>query len=577
MTPNLDAFARQAVRYTAAFATASVCSPARSCLITGMYATSLGTQNLRSQFPVPPTIKGFPCYLRRAGYFTSNNVKTDYNLEDEKAFIQEAWDSCSAKAHWRQRRPGQPFFSVFNIMDTHQSRRNVWSFEQFEQQIGSKLSAQQRHDPAQAAVPPFYPDTPLVRRTLARAYDCETAMDQEVGRLLKQLDDDGLSESSIVFFYGDGGMGMPRGKRTLYDTGLQVPLIIRFPRDFQRLAPAPPGQAVDRLVSFVDFAPTVLSLIGLPSPEYMQGQAFLGDAAGRPRQHVFGARDRVDEVFEVSRSVRDARWLYIRNYLPHLSWMQPEGYSDGAEMRREMAALARQGKLTAAQWTYAAPTKPLEELYDSQADPLQLHNLAASSEHRDVLQSLRRRLHDWMVEIRDVGFLTEHQQAARTRGKAPLDWARQPDAYPQDRILAAADLVGRAEALDQQITLLQDADSAVRYWALVGLRAQGPRAAAARAAIAKALDDSSATVRIEAADVLTSLGDGRRPLEVLLAELRGSDAYAAVHAARTLELLGERARPAAAAMRDMLDAAKRRGGDSDLYLQFALQAALEKL
>ena len=579
ITPNLDRLARQGVRYSKAFATASVCSPARSCLITGLYATSLGTQNLRSSFPVPAAFKGFPCYLRQAGYFTSNNVKTDYNLANEAAFIREAWDRCSATAHWRQRRPGQPFFSVFNIMDTHQSRSNVWSFEQFEKEIGSKLSTAQRHDPAKAPVPPYYPDTPLVRRTVARYYDCITAMDKEVGRLLQQLDEDGLAGETIVFFYGDGGMGMPRGKRTNYDTGLRVPLIIRFPEKLRHLAPAVPGQAIDRLVSFVDFAPTVLRLAGLPARSYMQGQALLGDAAAAPRQYVFGARDRVDEVFDLSRSARDARWLYIRNYMPHLSWMQPEGYSDQALMRREMAEMAGRRRLNAVQETYAAPTRPLEELYDSNADPFQIHNLAASPEHRAVLERMRRRLRQWMVEIRDVGFLTEHDVCVRTGKQPPFDWARREGAYPQEQILAAAELVGREDALEKQVSLLAHVDSGVRYWAAVGLHAQGQRAATARAAILKALADSSASVRIEAAAVLASLGDSDRPLRLLVAELRSSDANAAVHAARTLELLGETARPVIAQMRETLSAVKKpaRAGDLSLFIQFALQGALEKL
>jgi len=579
ITPNLDRLARQGVRYTRAFATASVCSPARSCLITGLYATSLGTQNLRSCFPVPPAFKGFPFYLRRAGYFTTNNAKTDYNLADEPAFIREAWDRCGAAAHWRERRPGQPFFSVFNIMDTHQSRSNVWSFEQFEKEIGLKLSAGERHDPAKAPLPPFYPDTPLVRRTLARLYDCITAMDKEAGRLLEQLDEDGLAQETIVFFYGDGGVGMPRGKRTLYDTGLRVPLVIRFPEKCRRLAPAAAGQASDRLVSFVDFAPTVLSLAGLPIPSHVQGRAFLGAAAGAPREYVFGARDRVDEAFELARSVRDARWLYVRNYMPHLSWMQPEGYSDQALMRRQLARLAAEGRLEAAQRTYAAPCKPLEELYDTQSDPFQLHNLAASPGHDAVLEKLRRRLREWIVETRDLGILTEHELFARTGGKPPFDWARQADSYPLERILAAAELVGRAEAIEKQAALLGDVDGGVRYWAAVGLRAQGERAAAARAAIAKALDDPSASVRIEAAAILASLGDSGRPLGLLAGELQGKDTNAALHAARALELLGEKARPAAAAMREVLDAVKKppRAGDPELFIRFALEEALASL
>ncbi len=236
-TPYLDQLAQEGVRYTHAFASAPVCSPARSCLITGVYATSLGTQNLRSDFPIPDRIVGFPKFLREQGYYCSNNVKTDYNTADAKRLTQESWDESSATAHWRNRAEGQAFFSVFNLMETHQSRTCVWSFEEFEEKIGSQLTPAARHDPEEAPVPPYYPDIPIVRSTLARYYDCISVMDLKVGQLLKQLEDDGLADSTVVFFYGDHGAGLPRGKRVLFDSGLRVPLLIRVPPRFAHECP----------------------------------------------------------------------------------------------------------------------------------------------------------------------------------------------------------------------------------------------------------------------------------------------------------------------------------------------------
>ncbi len=265
-TPHLDQFAKHAIRYDQAFATAPVCSPARSCLITGMYATSLGTQRLRSHFPVPEWCRPFPQLLREAGYFTSNNVKTDYNVQDESTMIRNAWDRSSDSAHWRDRSSGGPFFSVFNLMTTHQSRTCVWPFEEFERQVGSQLKANERHDPELLTLPPYYPDTPLVRRTWARYRDCIQVMDRQVGQLLSDLEEDGLQDETIVFVFADHGMGMPRGKRVLHDSGMRVPLLVRFPKKYQHLAPALPGSTTDRLVSFVDFAPTVLSLAGIDVP-----------------------------------------------------------------------------------------------------------------------------------------------------------------------------------------------------------------------------------------------------------------------------------------------------------------------
>lgn len=577
-TPQLDALARQGVRYTHAFATAPVCSPARSCLITGMYATSLGTQRLRSRFPVPSQVRGFPALLREAGYYTVNNVKTDYNLRDEQSFIRDCWNECSPRSHWRGRKPGQPFFAVFNLMTTHQSRASVWPAEQFEKEVASKLSSDERHDPARALLPPYYPDTADARRTWARYHDCLTAMDKEVGALLKQLADDGLADNTIVFFYGDNGMGLPRGKRCLWDSGLHEPLLVRFPDRFRSLAPTSAGSTTDRLVSFVDFAPTVLSLCGVKIPAHMQGVAFLGQAAGPAREFVFGARDRVDEVFDLSRSVRDRRFLYIRNFMPHQSWMPPEAFSDASTFRREFTRLAAEGKLNDAQLTYAAPRKALEELYDTEADPHQIHNLAAAPAHGATLEKMRRTLREWILRTRDAGFLTEPQLWERLGPTGtPFGLARKDAKYPLARLLDAAGLVGRPEAVPQQVKLLRDTHDGVRYWASVGLHAAGKEAEPARTSLAAALKDSSAVVRIEAAAALADLGETAEPLRILETELRSSQSDGALHAARTLQLLGARARPAWPAMREVCERARRDEnmvGDPAMYLRFSLESAL---
>jgi arylsulfatase A-like enzyme len=575
-TPNLDRLARQGVRYTHAFATGPVCSPSRSCLITGMYATSLGTGPLRCRTPIPPEFRAYAAYLREAGYYTTNNSKTDYNVADEAAFIRDAWDRCDAKAHWRGRRPGQPFFSVFNLMTTHQSRTSVWPLELFEKEVGSRLRPEERIDPGRVLLPPYYPDTSLARRTLARYYDCISAMDEEAGQLLAELEADGLADQTIVFFYGDNGAGLPRHKRLPHDSGMRVPLLVRFPKKFQHLAPAAPGQATDRLVSFVDFAPTVLSLCGVAIPKHMQGEPFLGPRAAKPREFVYGARDRVDEAFDLSRMVRDRRWLYVRNYMPHVSWNQPEGYSDQSEFRREITRLAAEGKLNPVQMTYAGPTKPLEELYDSDADPHQVHNLAGDPRHKAVLERMRQLQRKWLLETRDLGFATEEQWAVMAGKAPPFQFRDRPDKYPLERILAAADLVGRPNALAQQVRLLRDGDSAVRYWAAVGLHAARQSAAPARDALVEALGDDSPSVRIEAAAALAGLDREPNPqcLKVLTAALHSDQPDAAVRAARQLQLLGQRARPAWPEMRKVLEGAKTGSDDTSLYLRFTLGAAL---
>jgi arylsulfatase A-like enzyme len=568
-TPHLDRFAREAVRYTHAFATAPVCSPSRSCLITGLYATSLGTQRLRSQFPLPAEIGPFTAGLRRLGYYTSNNVKTDYNFADEPAFVRAAWDESSARAHWRKRAAGQPFFAIFNLMTTHQSRTSAWPAEEFEREVGAKLAAAERHDPARLTLPAFYPDTPGARQAWARYHDCITLMDRQVGEILAELAADGLADDTIVFFYSDHGMGMPRGKRTLYDSGLHVPLLIRFPAKWRHLAPAAPGTTLGELVSFVDFAPTVLSLAGAPAPAHLQGRAFLGRAAAAApaREYVFGARDRVDEAFDLSRSVRDRRWLYIRNYMPHLPGLQPEAYSDTSTFRRELRQLAG----------YALAPRPREELFDTVADPQQLQNLAADPRHAATLARLRAALRTWQLETRDLGFATEPEVwAALPAVGTPLALAHDSARYPLPRLLDAAAQVGAADAATA-LPLLRDPHAGVRYWAAVALHARPQLADAERAALRAALSDTSPAVRIEAAAALARAGAGEAALPVLVAALRDESLAPGLHAARALELLGPRAapvRPALQARLALARAQEQAGTELAMFIRFALESAL---
>lgn len=585
-TPHLDAFAREAVRYTRAFATAPVCSPARSALITGLYATTLGTQRLRSQFPVPAQVAPFTAALRQLGYRTTNNVKTDYNLADEAAFIRAAWDESSSTAHWRARPAGRPFFAVFNLMTTHQSRSNAWPHEQFEREIGAQLEAAARHDRAKLTLPPYYPDTTETRRTWARYRDCITLMDRQAGKILAELAADGLADDTIVFFFSDHGMGLPRGKRTLYDSGLQVPLLVRVPEKWRHLAPAAlPGGTSDALVSFIDFAPAVLRLAGATVPAHLPGRDFLATTRetnpARPaREFVFGARDRVDEAFDLARSVRDARWLYLRNFMPHLPWMQPEGYSDTSALRRELQQLAAAGRATGGFARYAAAPRTLEELYDTAADPHQLHNLAADPRHRATLERMRAALRTWQEETHDAGFLTEPQMWALVpTAKTPFAVARDENLYPLARLLQVAATVGVPAASDQQRSWLRDPHDGIRYWAAVGLRARPTPTAVERDALRPLLEDPSPSVRLEAAAALAAAGERDRALPVLVAGLRDASVAVGLHAARALELLGPSAADARPAMAERLRLAREQeaaGNDYGMFIRFALESALAK-
>lgn len=564
-TPNLDALAKQSVYYRNAFASAPVCSPSRFGIITGCYATAYGTQRLRSQFPVPDRVEAFPTFLRRAGYYCSNNVKTDYNTSAEPRMVAAAWDACSGKAHWRGRKPSQPFFAVFNLMETHQSKI-------FEDAAAPVIDPADKHDPARAPIPPFYPDTEKSHWTMARVHDCITAMDKRAGEILGQLKQDGLAEDTIVFFWPDHGQGIPRGKRLLWDTGLKIPLLVYFPEKYRHLAPSAPGTTSDRMVCLLDLGPTLLSLLELPIPAYMQGQAFMGKAAAAPRQYVYGARDRVDEALEVSRSVRDNRYLYVRHFMPDLSCNQAEAFSDQLGLRREITQLARDGKLNADQLTYAGPAKPPEALYDIQNDPWQLHNLAEQPELRPVLARLQQALRGWQTETRDLGLLHEWQaEQMCAGGKSVFEAAQSDTAYPFARVLDTAERVGHKDQLPEFVRRLADADPTVRYWAMLGLRANAGGLESAHDAIRKALDDAALSVQIEAAGILVREWNDLDGLAKLTALLRSNDDTVRLYAARTLQLLGEKARPAIPVMQEAL--AKK----PTMFLQFSLKAALEAL
>lgn len=597
-SPNIDRLASESVRYTHAFATAPVCSPVRSSLITGCYATSLGTHNMRSAFPVPDSIHGFPSYLRGAGYYTTNNVKTDYNTSSWERLVEESWDESSNTAHWRNRPKedrDKPFFSVFNLMTSHQSRSMVWTYDRFVKEVQGRLSPEEIHSPHHVRLPPYYPDSLVIRKTVARFYDCVTAMDKEVGAILQQLEDDGLAEDTIVFFFSDHGSGMPRHKRALLDSGMHVPLLIRFPEKYQHLAPTGSGSTTDRLVSFVDFPPTVLNLASVDTPNEMQGLPFLGgevstDAAAlAERTYAFGHRDRVDEAMDTARSVRDKRYLYIRNYMPHLSYNQPTAWPDLGEIRHEFYRLTNPQTMTKSQWHFAGPSRPVEELYDCLRDPLNQYNLAESEEHAATLQRLREELDDHMRESLDLGFIPEPVATKLFQASTPWDAARQRDFRSHIDALNAAGLIARrdAESLNEWLHL---DDPLHNYWAAIAAAGRQSLTVETPTSLKQLLENKSPAVRIAAADALARHGELDLAVPVLIDAVQNEDLTVVLYAARTIELLGESARAAVPAMHKLLERAERlqpsdtpatfvQSGDQDLamFASFSARAFLDRL
>lgn len=396
ITPNVDAFAKQGARFTRCFSHAPVCAPSRSGLISGQYPTTMGSHHMRSKLTTPPP--RFVDGLRKAGYFVAWPGKTDFNFDPPADWV----DSTK---NWVQNADvlpkDKPFFAYFNIGVTHESQARATHFQYAKNT--AKLKPDQRHDPAKVQLPPHYPDTWEVRNNVAVYHDNATAMDYIVGDILKTLDDRKLSENTVVFFFGDHGSCLPRGKRWLYDSGIRVPFLVRWPGKIK------PGSTRDDLVCFLDFAPTVLNLAGAEIPKEMIGRVMLGDKQQPAPEYVFSCRDRMDESYDRIRSVRGERFHYIRNFHPELPYAQWINYMDEMPIMRTWRRLAFEGKLNDTQKLFMAPTKPEEELYDTQADPHEVKNLSGAKEHEATLKKMRAALDQWIKDTKDLGEVPEKE------------------------------------------------------------------------------------------------------------------------------------------------------------------------
>lgn len=546
VTPNLDKLCARATTYMNAWSNAPVCAPARTTIISGVYPTATGAEHMRSMTKLAPGMKMFPAYLREAGYYCSNNVKEDYNLEKPEG----TWDESSNKAHFRRRAAGQPFFSVFNFTVTHES------------QIRARPHTLV-HDPAKARVPAYHPDTPEVRHDWAQYYDNITTMDSQAAKVLAQLEQDGLADDTIVFFYGDHGSGMPRSKRWPYNSGLNVNITVHIPEKFRHLAPKEyaPGSKSNRLVGFVDLAPTVLSLAGIQAPDYYQGQAFLGRYEAAPRAYSFGFRGRMDERYDCVRTVRDQRYVYVRNYMPHKIYGQHLNYMWETPTTRVWEQMYKEGKLNAAQRKFWEP-KPAEELYDLTNDRDEVNNLASSAAHKDVLARLRKAHREHELKIKDVGLLPEAEIHARAHGDAPYTMGHDPKRYDAVKVLDAAEL---ASSLKPDVTaelekLMKSPDSALRYWGAMGVLMRGAaEVQRAHEALAQALKDENPSVRTAAAEALGRFGneDGlKQAMEALvpLCDPAANGAYTAMQALNAVDSIGSKAKPWAAQILAFADA-----------------------
>ncbi|GAB5562811.1 MAG: sulfatase-like hydrolase/transferase [Synoicihabitans sp.] len=539
-TPHLDAFAKRGITFTRAWSNMPICSPARSTLITGHYATSLGTMNLRSQVPQSPDVRPLPVLLREQGYYCTNNVKTDYNFSPAGL-----WDEQSSSAHWRNRPdPQTPFFHVRNFQLTHEGPTQTLRHTDFESYAGQQ-------SPQDVPMPPYFPDHPKMREVMAHHYDLIGQLDRFVQDMLDELAEAGEAENTVVFFFSDHGSGLPRYKRWLYETGLKVPLIIHVPEKFSHLSPWPAGTVTDAPVGFVDYAATVLALTGTPLPQVMAGKPIMGDPdqiSYRNSRYLFGSRDRADDVEAVSRSVRDERFHYIRHYQPFRPYIrsalifnpankqmfaplwefhdQPETYPEVAKM--------------------FAPL-PFEELYDLDADPHELNNLAADPAYTEEKTRLSTVLREHIIAIHDTGLLPEGEMMRRAAHDSVFDMARDPIRYDVAGVLAAAEIASSPHPTVAVLKeLAQSRDPAQRYWAALGLL--NAPLGDTRSLAQQLLHDANPMVSSVAAEaILRENPAASTALDTLIqitSDHLDSEPTIALRAARSLVEIGEAAAPA---------------------------------
>ncbi len=533
-TPAIDQLAKEGFRYTNCFDNAAVCAPTRSVWITGMYGISNGTQPMRSRNLIPhDKIKYYPDLLNAAGYHTSNPGKTDYNIGGRED--KDPWDYKGGKEPygWRMCEPGQPFFAVFNITDSHESRAHG-SLEEI------------RKDPAIMKLFSYHPDLPVIRKNYAKYAEAVENMDRKVQEAIDALKADGLYEDTIIIYNSDHGGVMARSKRFLYSSGVHCPLVVRIPEKMKHLYPGnEPGTTVDRLVSFVDMPKTWLSLAGAEIPDTFQGTVFLGNGIEPEPKYHLGFRERADERLDYVRLMRTGRYSYHKNYYPFAPAGHHLAYLWKAQLTPAWEQHHREGKTNEITGQFFEP-RASEEFFDNESDFDNVYNLINAPEHQAMIAELKVALRQKQLELRDSGLLPEKMRERRAveNNLTIYKMVRDERLYPLESYLDAAD---RALARDKANLAtfkkwMSHEDEGIRWWAVVGLRLLDKNARSATAVLKKALKDESHEVRVMAAWILIDLGRsdlGLATLETLL--INGSENEPMVH--NVIDWVGEPAFP----------------------------------
>lgn len=519
-TPNLDKLAKRSIQYSHAYANAPVCAVARSTILSGMFASTIGSHQMRSLVELPEQIPVYPKILRDAGYYCTNNSKKDYNSQYNND--PDLWDESSNKAHYKNKKGLKPFFAVFNITVTHESQL---SKERIDYYVENKLiPAKPKIDPKDIKLPPYHPDLPSFREDWARFHDLITLMDSRVGELLQELEDTGHAENTIVFFYSDHGGQLSRSKRYIYNVGTQVPLMVHLPEKWRHLSSVSAGGVDESLVSFVDLAPTVLSITGCEIPNLMQGSPFLGKEAGKSLEYVHFFRDRMAERYDFSRAITDGKYYYIRNFIPHRPRGRDSryGYQVQANWRAYESAYG-EGKTNEIQSQFYKP-KPMEQFFDTENDPWQVGNLSHEKSVEKRKKALSQKLDRWMVNTRDVGLIPEamfHELIGTVQNHATLYEFAQSKEYSIRKILKAAKLASSEEPkrLSQLMEYLEDQNPIIRFWGAYGIFLSKDSSTTVTNSLRQMVTgDDFAANRIMAAQALALCGDPDVAFEALLKE-----------------------------------------------------------
>jgi len=473
-TPVIDKLAKEGVRFTNAFSTGTVCSPSRSTIITGVRTYKMGTGNHRSNYSIPEFIHGFPYYLQKEGYYVTNNSKTDYNVGNVKQFTKEAWNESSGKAGWWNRNPGQPFFAVFNFNESHQSRTMTNPYEWYLENVLEQLPEKDRIGENEFDMPPIYRDSPEMRKHFARVYNSIKLTDNRIGEMLDRLEKDNLRDSTIIFFYADHGEGEPRGKTNGINYGYRVPFVIWFPEMYKHLSPwGTSGVVTDELIDFEDLAPTLISLSGGEMPDYLKGRVLMGKNRSKTTDHLILSADRSDNGIDMVRSITDGRFVYSRNFMPFIPQQRYIRYMEISDIVNQMRADWKADLLNPLQKSIFE-ARPAEYLFDIENDLWETKNLTDDPKYQVVLEKMRKQLDQKIMEARDVMFLPEYEIALLSKKGTPYDFRMDKNKYPLKEIYAAASLSGKRGTAfaEKQIQLLKSENKVVRYWAVIGLRAQ---------------------------------------------------------------------------------------------------------